>query len=110
MSESRELIEALNRFSDGADKLLANSNGGSATIHVNAGGVGVWLCVTACVVTFVTAIFLGAVVFWFAIKTNDQGHQMNAVYMSVPGLRELVERQMKQNEQTSKPPNQESEP
>jgi hypothetical protein len=37
-------------------------------------------------------------VLWLAIRTNDHGHQMNAVYQSVPGLRELVAEQMRLNQ------------
>lgn len=43
--DHRQLIEAIDRFSDRADRLLSNSNGGSATIHVNMGGWGIAIAV-----------------------------------------------------------------
>ena len=57
MSEdARELAAALDRFTDRADRLLSNSNGGSATIHVNAGGVGLWVAITCSAVGAVTML------------------------------------------------------
>lgn len=85
----------------------ARATGGRAEMHVSGGGVALWLCVTFSAVQMVCTIFLLAAVFWFALRTNDQGHQMNAMYQSIPGLRELVDRQMTLIDRTNKPPTQE---
>lgn len=78
----------------------ANGNGGSATIHVNAGGLGLWVAVTCCVVMLASILPMSLGLYWVAMDSRDRGHQVNALYMSVPGLRELVDRQMQQNQQT----------
>lgn len=59
----------------------------SANVEIRAGGVGVWFCATAAAVCFVSALFLGAAVFYLAMKVEDQGHQLNAIYMIAPQLR-----------------------
>jgi hypothetical protein len=92
----RDFVDLIERHRETSPQI--STSGGDATIQVNAGGVALWACATACGFMLMASVFLGLVVFWFAIKTNDQGHQMNAVYMSVPGLRELVEKQMQQNQ------------
>lgn len=88
----------------------ARATGGRVEMHFNAGSVALWVSATCAAMALVVAGFLGLVVFWFAIKTNDQGHQMNAMYQSVPGLRELVARQMTLIDQTSQPPKEEKAP
>lgn len=45
MTDHSELTKALDRFTDRADKILANSNGGSAKVIVNMGGWGVAVAV-----------------------------------------------------------------
>lgn len=85
----------------------ARATGGRVEMNVSGGGVALWLSVTMCAVMLVAVMFLSLVVFWFALRTNDQGHQMNAMYQSVPGLRELVDRQMKLIDRTNQPTKQE---
>lgn len=85
----------------------ANGNGGSATIHVNAGGVGLWVAVTCCVVMLASILPMSLGLYWVAMDSRDRGHQMNALYMSVPGLRELVDRQIEQNDRARKSTNEE---
>jgi hypothetical protein len=80
----------------------ARASGGRAEIHVNAGSLALWLFATMGAVMLVCTLFLGGIVFWFAGRTSDQGHQMNAMYQSVPGLRELVNRQMELIDRTNK--------
>lgn len=84
----------------------ARASGGRAEIHINAGGLAVWLVATMGAVMLVCTLFLGGIVFWFAGRTNDVVHQTNALYQSVPGLKELVDRQLelinRTNEQDQK--------
>lgn len=90
------------------DRVAASrATGGRAEVNLNAGGLALWGAVTMCAVMLVATFFLGVVVLWFAMRTNDQGHQMNAMYQSVPGLRELVDRQMELIDRTNTPPTQE---
>ena len=81
----------------------ARATGGRVELHIGAGGVALWIAATFSIVAVVSAGFLALALLWVAIKMNDMGHQQNAVYQSVPGPRELVAEQIKQNEQTSKP-------
>ncbi len=99
-SDTEALARALERFSDKADKLISRNSSGNATITVNAGGVGLWIAVTCCVVMLAALIPGALALYWVAMDSRDRGHQMNALYMSVPGLRELVDKQMKLDEKT----------
>lgn len=49
MSDTEALTRALERFSDRADRVLAGNAGGSATVHINGGGIAtVVACIAAC--------------------------------------------------------------
>ncbi len=84
--------------------------GGKAEIRIDAGGIALWFCATFCAVSLVCVLFLAGAVNWLANRTVDQGHQMNALYMSVPGLRELVDEQTRLRDQTSAAPKEETKP
>lgn len=84
------------------------ADGGNVTFTVNAGGVALWLSALCCVVMLVCTAVMALGLYWVAMDSRDRGHQMNALYMSVPGLRELVEEQMKLNEKTQRDPNEEA--
>lgn len=99
----QDLAQAMNR----QHVESARATGGRVELHIGAGGVALWIAATFSIVAVVSCGFLALALLWVAIKMNDMGHQQNAVYQSVPGLRELVAEQMKQNEQTSKPTPQE---
>lgn len=79
------------------------ASGGSATIQVNASGVGVWVASTCAAVMFAMFVPIVAALFWVAMNDRDKGHQINAIYQSVPGLRELVAEQVKMNHSTEQP-------
>lgn len=79
---------------------MSMASGGKAEIHVNAGGVGLWVAVTCCVVSLMSTFLMALGLYWVAMESRDRGHQMNALYQSVPGLRELVERQMQFDRKT----------
>lgn len=105
-----EAVRDMAKAMDARNVESARATGGRVEMHFNAGSVALWVSATCAAMALVVAGFLGLVVFWFAIKTNDQGHQMNAMYQSVPGLRELVARQMTLIDQTSQPPKEEKAP
>lgn len=48
--DQRILAEALDRFIKKSDQLLNTGNRNTAHIEVNAGGLGLWAAVTACLV------------------------------------------------------------
>jgi len=76
--------------------------GGSALIQVNASGIGVWVASTCAAVMFVMFVPIVAALLWVGMNDRDKGHQINAIYQSVPGLRELVAEQMQLNQATKK--------
>jgi len=54
--DQRDLVEALDRFSRVTEKLLNHGNTNTAKIEVNAGGIGVWLAATCCIVVMAVVI------------------------------------------------------
>ena len=49
MDEIRQLSEELARLAHVIDRIESNrSNSNTTKIHINAGGVGIWICVTCC--------------------------------------------------------------
>lgn len=81
------LTRALERFSDKADKLLASGNTNTARIEVNAGGVGVWIATTCCLVVMVVSMFLGLWVVDLSRKVSDLNDYLAAIYMQAPHLK-----------------------
>jgi ABC-type phosphate transport system permease subunit len=53
--EGEKLAEALEKFSRKADALLDGGNRNTTKIEVNAGGTGVWIATTACLVMLAVA-------------------------------------------------------
>lgn len=76
--------------------------GGDAKIEINVGGLALWVAATCCAVMLAVMIPMALGLYWVAMDSRDRGHQMNALYQSTPGLRELVERQMILIDQTRK--------
>jgi nitrogen fixation-related uncharacterized protein len=80
------------------DKGLGASNTSASTMTINAGGVGVWLAVTACAVsvavTMVAVVFGALVVSMQSGQISDQKQQiaraqdhLTAIYMMAPHLK-----------------------
>ena len=88
----------------------ASATGGRVEFNVSAGGLAVWIAATFCAVAMTSTLVLGGIVLWLAIRTNDHGHQMNALYQSVPGLRELVAEQVQLNRATKESATHEEKP
>lgn len=63
----------------------ARATGGRVEMHISAGSLAAWIAGTFCAIAMTAVLCLGGAVLWLAIRTNDHGHQMNAVYQSVPG-------------------------
>lgn len=73
--DQKELIDALRRFGDRADKILSmNSGNTTSSIQVNAGGVGVWICVCLCCMMLVS-VALGAV--WMSREFNRYDNDLS---------------------------------
>lgn len=77
-----------------ADRILSEllgRNNNRAEIHINAGGVGVWVATSACLVMLAVNLILVAVVFDQSRKVDDLGDYLNAIYMQAPYLKPPTE-------------------
>lgn len=64
-----------------------SSKVGNLSVSINAGGTGVWIAVTCCLVSFVVNVCLAVAFVNHDRKIDDLGHYLNAVYMAAPGLK-----------------------
>ena len=60
---------------------------GNSTITVNAGGAGVWIAATCCIVSFVINVCLGFVVVMHDRKIDDLNAYVTAIYAMAPSLK-----------------------
>lgn len=67
--------------------LLPHRNESSSIITVNAGGIGVWVATTACLVMLAINLVLVAIVMDQSRKVDDLGDYLNAIYMQAPYLK-----------------------
>lgn len=95
--EGQELLRQLERL------LIARAAAPQGNMQMvmqspTSGERGIWLVVTFAMIQLVATAFLtvGFLVMWGEVK--DGRHQQNAMYQSVPGLRELVNKAIKSNE------------
>ena len=66
---------------------LLPKNANSAVITVNAGGVGVWISTTACVVMLAINLGLMFMLFSHDRKIERMQDHLNAIYMMAPQLK-----------------------
>ena len=97
-AQTQAMQELANAMTDKRNIESARATGGRVEMHISAGSLAAWIAGTFCAIAMTAVLCLGGAVLWLAIRTNDHGHQMNAVYQSVPGLRELVAEQMRLNQ------------
>lgn len=72
-ADHKELIEALDRFSAKTDMLLRN-NTNNSRITISAGGAGLWISATACMV-MLSALMVGG--FWISREFNRIDSRFN---------------------------------
>jgi len=83
--EIQRFERAVARFSEA---LAASSNtGNQSTITLNAGGVGVWIAVSACAVMLAINVALAVMLVNHDRKIDDIGHYVQAIYMVAPQLK-----------------------
>lgn len=68
-------------------EMLGSPSTSTATITVSAGGVGLWIAVTCCVVMLAANLFLAAIVMDHSRKIDDLGDYLSAIYMQAPQLK-----------------------
>lgn len=87
-----KLVDVASRFEQASERLaqalVANGNSGNqSTINLNAGGVGVWLAVSACAVMLAVNMVLIVLLVNHDRKIDDMEHYINAIYMMAPSLK-----------------------
>lgn len=73
-----------------ADRLLSEllgRNNSRAEIHINAGGIGVWIATTCCCVMLAISILLGLAVINQSRKIDELNAYLTAIYMMAPSLK-----------------------
>lgn len=91
--DQEALTRAIERFSDKADRLLGVGNMNTARIEVNAGGAGIWIACTLCIVMFTVNIGLLAMFINHDRKIDDLNSYLNAIYMLAPHLKPEAEKE-----------------
>lgn len=99
--EGQELLRQLERL------LIARAAAPQGNMQMimqppTTGERGIWLVVTAALIQLVSTFFLtvGFVIMFGMVR--DGSHQQNALYQSVPGLRELVNKTIESNKAIDK--------
>jgi hypothetical protein len=82
VDELDDRIQRLEALARGQSNNRANSN-----ITVNAGGMGVWIATTACLIMLVISIGMMFLLMEERAVNRDQMHQLNAIYQYAPQLR-----------------------
>jgi hypothetical protein len=68
-------------------ELMRPPQSSAASVQINAGGIGVWLATTACLVMLAVSILLALEVWQIRQQTREMQHQLNAIYMLAPHLK-----------------------
>lgn len=89
--------EDVQKFSVALDKWVrtletvkpnAGSGVGTATITINAGGIGVWIAVTCCLVMLIIGLLGGFIYINQSRKIDQMQDYLNAIYMQAPYLKQ----------------------
>ena len=91
-SELRDQLDRLETMgTDWLKSLKRPGNSSNATIHINAGGIGMWVAVTCCAVMFVLGVsmaVLGGMAYTSTQQRLDRMQDyLNAIYMQAPQLK-----------------------
>lgn len=76
---------AVDRFAEALSR-PANT-GNQSTVTISAGGIGVWLSVSACAVMLAVNVALMVILVNHDRKIDDLNHYLNAIYMVAPSLK-----------------------
>lgn len=86
MSDAETALERVRRDLD----VLLPRNHNAATITVNAGGIGVWIAVTCCLMSLVVNVALGFAMLNQARKIDELNAYVTATYMISPAIQAQV--------------------
>lgn len=98
----RRFGEAVDRVNQLQERLgMSPVNGmNSSVITVNAGGVGVWIATTACLVMLAVSGFLMMLYLDVREDQRDTAAHLQTIYMLVPDLRKQVEARIESSKPT----------
>ena len=82
LDKADELVTELKAFRN-----LSPDSGNVTQFTVNAGGIGVWMCVTACAVMFVVTVGVGILFLDLSRKYDRMQDHLSAIYMMAPQLK-----------------------
>lgn len=68
-------------------ELLGGRNNNRTEVHINAGGIGVWIATSACCVMLAINIGLGVLLVNHDRKLDELNNYLNAIYMMAPHLK-----------------------
>ena len=88
--DMRRLGESIVSLERVINKLTPNQSN-NATVTLQAGGLGVWICATCCVVMFALLLAGSCSAGFFAVKQSERMDRMqdylNAIYAQAPQLK-----------------------
>ena len=93
MKEEVQIKGLLDEFKHESESLRSDldhfrpTSNSTSTIQVNAGGIGVWLAVTCCLLAVLAVVFMSLVVLDQRREIDDLNHHLTAIYMLAPHLR-----------------------
>lgn len=82
LEKADELVSELKAFRN-----LSPESGNVTQFTVQAGGIGVWLCVSACAVMFVLTVVVGMLFLDLSRKYDRMQDHLSAIYMMAPQLK-----------------------
>lgn len=89
----KEMIECIDQKHDALMERLIDAmsrrkdNSSQSNITLNAGGIGVWIAVTACAAMLAINMALIVILVNHDRKIDDLSHYLNAIYMAAPHLK-----------------------
>lgn len=86
-TESESLAEATRRLESAARSLSGVGHSNHSNIHLNAGGIGVWVASTCCVVMLACNLFLLALYLDQQRQIASLNEYLSAIYMLAPSLK-----------------------
>lgn len=82
-----DVVKRVHRAMDEVEGMAKAGNKNLTRVEINAGGVGVWIATTACLVSMAVSLFLALWVLDLSRKVSDLGDYLSAIYMQAPHLK-----------------------
>lgn len=79
------------------ERAAHNRNASNSTITVNAGGVGVWVATTACVVMLAVSCLMTFLYLDVRDEQRVTAAELHTIYVLVPELRKMVQDEISKN-------------